>query len=187
MTDYDVGIHDINGKQVEVEQDLDVTDPRADYDHVGTMVCWHGRYQLGDEQPKEEWFDYYKREIEPHEVGGVVLPLYLYDHSGITMSTSAYSCPWDSGQVGWIYCTRKQVEEECNGDLELAKKNLEYEVLEYDQYLRGDVYTVTVYTVHECSLGHLHREIEDSLSGLYGLEVVQDYIEDYFNEEEEVA
>ena len=32
----------------------------------------------------------------------VILPLYLYDHSGITISTGPFSCPWDSGQVGWI-------------------------------------------------------------------------------------
>ena len=37
--------------------------------------------------------------------GFVFLPLYLFDHSGITMNTSGFSCPWDSGQVGWIFCT----------------------------------------------------------------------------------
>ena len=31
--------------------------------------------------------------------GMVILPLYLYDHSGITMNTCGFSCPWDSGQV----------------------------------------------------------------------------------------
>ena len=29
--------------------------------------------------------------------GMVILPLYLYDHSGITMNTTGFSCPWDSG------------------------------------------------------------------------------------------
>ena len=42
----------------------------------------------------------------------VILPLYLYDHSGITMSTSVFSCPWDSGQVGWIYAEKKKLIEE---------------------------------------------------------------------------
>lgn len=36
----------------------------------------------------------------------VILPLYLYDHSGITISTGPFSCPWDSGQVGWIYAPK---------------------------------------------------------------------------------
>lgn len=37
----------------------------------------------------------------------VILPLYLYDHSGITMNTSGFHCNWDSGQVGWIYASKK--------------------------------------------------------------------------------
>ena len=42
----------------------------------------------------------------------VVLPLYLYDHSGITMScdlTYPYNDRWDSGQVGWIYASHQRV------------------------------------------------------------------------------
>ena len=37
----------------------------------------------------------------------LMLPLYLYDHSGITMNTTGFSCPWDSGQVGWIYAFKE--------------------------------------------------------------------------------
>ena len=37
------------------------------------------------------------------------LPLYLYDHGGITMSTNPFSCPWDDGgQVGWIYASKQK-------------------------------------------------------------------------------
>ncbi len=42
----------------------------------------------------------------------VILPLYLYDHGGITMSTGPFSCRWDSGQVGWIYAEKKKFIEE---------------------------------------------------------------------------
>jgi len=38
----------------------------------------------------------------------IILPLFLYDHSGITMSTGPFSCPWDSGQVGWIYASKQK-------------------------------------------------------------------------------
>lgn len=37
----------------------------------------------------------------------VMLPLYLYDHGGITINTTGFHCPWDSGQVGWIHTTVK--------------------------------------------------------------------------------
>ena len=63
----------------------------------------------------------------------VILPLYLYDHSGITMSASAFSCPWDSGQVGYIY--QRLTPEVTREDL---VKYLVSEVEEYDSYLTGD-------------------------------------------------
>jgi hypothetical protein len=44
----------------------------------------------------------------------VVLPLYLYDHSGLTISTSPFSCRWDSGQVGYIHTTFEQVFDNCS-------------------------------------------------------------------------
>ena len=76
----------------------------------------------------------------------IALPLYLYDHSGITMSTSPFSCRWDSGQVGFIYVTCERVRKEY-GWKRITKarrdKILTYlngEVQTYDQYLTGDVY-----------------------------------------------
>ena len=72
--------------------------------------------------------------------GGVVLPMYLYDHSGITMSVNEFSCPWDSGQVGFIYMTTEKIKEEFSGDEDKAKACLLSEVKEYDQYLTNDVW-----------------------------------------------
>ena len=45
----------------------------------------------------------------------LMLPLYLYDHSGITMNTTGFSCPWDSGQVGWIYASKEDALREFGG------------------------------------------------------------------------
>lgn len=39
----------------------------------------------------------------------VVLPLYLYDHGGITMNTGGFSDPWDSGQVGFIFVSKEKI------------------------------------------------------------------------------
>lgn len=79
----------------------------------------------------------------------VRLPLYLYDHSGITMRTSAFSDPWDSGQVGWIYVSMEKARENWPGctDAEVreaAERVLQAEVEGYDQYLTGDVWGYTV-------------------------------------------
>ena len=116
----------ITGK---VEQDEDAFSPR-EWDNMGTMVCWHRGHNLGDEQPKCSPDEY----DLPDDV--IKLPLYLYDHSGITMSTSPFSCPWDSGQVGFIYCEKGK---EGMSD-EAITKCLEGEVEEYDNYLTGNVW-----------------------------------------------
>jgi len=131
--------------KIEIFPDDDPMNPRTDYDPLGSMICFHRRYRLGDKHDFSDpddarMFLKNKRRI------AIVLPLYLYDHSGITMSTSPFSCPWDSGQVGWIYITREKVREEY-GCKRISKKMIERvkgylinEVKEYDQYLTGDVY-----------------------------------------------
>ena len=51
--------------------------------------------------------------LEPHIA---VLPLWLYDHSGITISCGdrvyPYNDRWDSGQVGWIFISKDRVMKE---------------------------------------------------------------------------
>ena len=76
----------------------------------------------------------------------IVLPLYLYDHSGITINTTGFSCPWDSGQVGFIYANIAKVKKEYEWKLLTQKRKeqviewLKGEVETYDQFLTGDVY-----------------------------------------------
>ena len=37
------------------------------------------------------------------------LPIYVYQHSGITMSTGSYACPWDSGHAGYIFASHTEI------------------------------------------------------------------------------
>lgn len=73
----------------------------------------------------------------------IALPLYLMDHSGISMQTSDYNDPWDSGQVGWIWSTVDKAEK-ISGKQGLSAEELrswlESEVKQYSQFLEGDVY-----------------------------------------------
>ena len=62
------------------------------------------------------------------------LPLFLYDHSGITISTGSFGCRWDSGLVGFIW----------TADETATQEWLESEVKTYDQYLTGEQYDVLV-------------------------------------------
>ncbi len=134
------------------DHDLSIFNPRDHDGNVGTMLCWHRNYILGDEQPDASPSDYFSVECPECEGNGwfdedgnpesgyntaatveckrcqaegeihdieawkakhgvrVILPLYLYDHGGITMSVGGFSCPWDSGQVGWIHDTPEGVQ-----------------------------------------------------------------------------
>ncbi len=124
-------------------------------ENFGTMVCWHRRYDLGDEQASRD-FDSIQDLIASYEAR-IVLPLGLYDHSGITMYVGAGTHPsgcdtagWDSGQVGFIFVTAEKIREEygvkriTQSVLDKAEALLRSEVEEYDDYLTGECYGFVV-------------------------------------------
>ena len=128
-------------------QDFD--NPRS-WDNLGKMVCFHGRYDLGDKHDYNHndynGWEEMKNAIIKEEDVCVILPLYLYDHSGITMSSSPFSCRWDSGQVGWYFVSKKKVREEygvkkiTQSLIDKVTEVLESEVKTYDMYLTGELY-----------------------------------------------
>jgi DNA-binding cell septation regulator SpoVG len=209
-----------------LRKDESVDNPRESNSRFGNMVCFHNRYNLGDEHDYKEPEDFlrelaravpakdicafvlaglaesvklrqneqdgkwlvtarYFKEFE--EVGSfskpvigleeeisdtlleymdtaallklaqyehVILPLYLYDHSVLSISTAPYSgraqhADWDSGQVGWIYATKADalnaVGEVDNGVFSITKEILASEVAEYDSFLGGDCYGFQLY------------------------------------------
>lgn len=155
---------EMNGYTINVDLDEEPQNPRTEWDNLGTMICFHRRYNLGD---KHEYRDpnHLDQNLEYMRKKGVVLPLYLYDHSGLTMSTKPFSCPWDSGQVGYIIVTKKKILEEYGGKIltkklrEKVTKILEGEVVIYDQYLRGEVYYFSITK---------DGEVIESCGGYYG-------------------
>jgi len=137
--------------KLEIKRDEEPLNPRECMDPLGKMVCMHKRYSLGDKHDLKSsdfiGWDGIHEHLEKELDAVVILPLYLYDHSGITMSTNPFSCPWDSGQVGFIYVIDEQCKKEGFHKVksfalerEQVEKILRSEVEEYDQYLRGDVW-----------------------------------------------
>lgn len=155
---------------IEIISDTTPESPR-DWDNIGTMVCFHRTYQLGDKHNHHfndfnGWNDF-EQHITKSENVGVILPLYLYDHSGLTMNTTGFQCPWDSGQVGFIFVSKKKIREEFGVKyvtgkvVDKVEKMLVGEVEVFDQYLRGDVYGYRITDTE------LDEEI-DSCWGFYG-------------------
>jgi hypothetical protein len=129
-----------HGLTIKIVREENAENPR-EWDNAGTMVCWHRCYTLGDENASKQYEgpESFLGWWKDNGKGGALLPLFLYDHGGITMRTGAFSCPWDSGQVGFIYMTAGIMRVE-----QMTKKKalacLEGEVKTYDDYLTGNVY-----------------------------------------------
>lgn len=168
------------GYDINVYQDECSESPR-EWDNLGTMICSHGKYVLGDEKLEnygrsfeEDFYQYIQEKYsivdfddeqtfldncsgELTEKGDkkgkqwvdkniIVLRLYLYDHSNITMKTSPFSCQWDSGQVGYIYVDYATIKKEYGVKkvtkklIEKVKNLLNSEVKIYDDYIKGSIY-----------------------------------------------
>lgn len=156
--------------KIEILQDEDVFETPRDWDNLGKMVCFHRRYELGDSTELNSsmfhsW-DELKRYLIKKEKAVVILPLFLYDHSGITMSTMPFSCPWDSGRVGFIYADRESILKEykikriTEKIKQKVKDVLFGEVNVYDQYISGDIYA---YIITDENGNHV-----ESLYNIYG-------------------
>ena len=104
------------GCTIEIEQDPDPMNPRTEWDNLGNMICCHKRYVLGNKHSYKHsdyssW-DEFINAIEKNEGPIVWLPIYMYDHSGISISTNNNHYPfndqWDAGKVGFIYVDSKK-------------------------------------------------------------------------------
>jgi hypothetical protein len=132
---------------LEIKQDENPESPR-EWGGLSKMICFHNRHVLGDKHNLT--IEEAKALFPKMQKEGVALPLYLYDHGGISMATSntswPFNCRWDSGMVGFIYADRKMIlemfgkEKLTKGMKGGALSNLEKEVETYNQYLQGDVY-----------------------------------------------
>lgn len=97
-----------------------------------------------------------------------ILPLFLYDHGGLTVSAVRFPSKWDSSLVGYVYTTkdaldsigcvynsREDVEDILKSDIQL-----------YDEYVKGEVYGFSIVEYDE-KYGNEYGEIESSW-GFYG-------------------
>jgi len=146
----------VDGLTVRIFRDDVHEDPR-EWVNVGTMVCLHRRYRLGDEGHGYDSGAYddmgvLRRAIKrDHGPIACILPLSLYDHSGISMNVGAPTCMWDSGYVGYIFVSCAKAKAKLWPDREPpadwrehVEKALRQEVETYNQPLTGDVYGYSV-------------------------------------------
>jgi hypothetical protein len=167
---YDAETYEHQGVPVRIVYDEDAPNPRKDYDgNLATLVCWHPDYVLGDEQivdaggrgavenasaisgSRIRSMEHLWRYLTLMRKAVMVLPLSLYDHSGITMYVGGKhdypfdSAGWDTTFVGFAYTTHERVTELCGEEEkyhseEWIEEQVRAEIKQYDSYLRGECY-----------------------------------------------
>lgn len=133
------------GKLLKLEIQIDeYPESPREWGNIGKIAVKCRNYDLSDKDAVnskdcEDLEELRQKILE--EVGDcVILPVYLFDHSGIRISTSSFNCRFDSGQIGFIYC-KKGFEDMTDKEIETK---LEGEVKFYDLYLGGEVYAYRI-------------------------------------------
>lgn len=152
-----------HGHQIKIYHDTDPQNPR-DWDTFGTIICRHRRYNLGDDHTFEDARAFLidlvgcsdetelsnERLLDLAQRKAVILPVFLYDHSGLALNTVGFHCPWDSGQVGFIYVSLEDVHSEFDAKRVSPKMRvraeelLRSEIATYHDYISGNVYGYSV-------------------------------------------
>jgi hypothetical protein len=171
---------------ITIEYDDSPDNPR-DWDNLGVLSMYHRGYDFPNESgynlDNYDSGDDLLKDVIKNERPALILPVFMYEHGGIALSTGGFSDPWDSGQIGFIFVRRADVLKEWNVKRISPKlyrtlvQNLEDEVETYSQYLNGEVYGYIV-------TGPDGEEL-DSCWGFYGFEYVKQKAEesaDYYAE-----
>ena len=119
------------------------------------------RYRLGTVAASSEELAEVSLKIMQGDLIG--LPVYAYVHSGTQLSTTPFSCPFDSGPVGFIACSREDAKDWFGKDVpeERVLEVLRSEVEEFSKFLQGDVYVITIY---------VDGKEEEAIGGFYGFD-----------------
>ena len=196
-----------NGVRLRIFQDeVGDCNPR-EWDNLGTIICFHNDYVLGDKNDISKsnfnsWNELGDFLIEEKKAV-VIFPIRIYEHSGISISITneyPYNDRWDSGQIGFIYCDRETILKEYNiksitqKTIEKVKECLRAEIETYNQYLTGEVFGYVLDKKVICDkCSNIEYEHIDSCWGYYGNDFkkngLSDNITDYekFINKEEVV
>lgn len=149
---------------VTIERDLDCACPVEDDGDIKIAYLSRSRHTLGTEALSQPEMDSVRDRIKSGELVG--LPVYAYVHSGTALSTEPFTCPWDSGQSGFVYCDADWAKNNLQDTLAVLKLAVE----SYAEWLNGEAYG---YILEDPSGKQL-----DSCWGFLGFEYAKDRAEE---------
>lgn len=169
------------GHHINIYYDADAESPR-NWSNLGTFYTAHRRYQPEENFDKHFDFD----EVCDQRPGNlratflkkyIALNLYLYDHSGQSISSGPFSCKRDSGWFGIVAVPIEKAKKEYGWKVltktrrKKIEQQLQYEIETYNEYLHGEVYGYQITPADD------DNKVIDSCWGYFGdfgLEQIRD-------------
>lgn len=166
------------GLRLTIDYDGFTGSPR-DWNNIWSLSCVHKRHELGDADCRLDlndfggWEECGQALRDKFDIVEMV-PLYMTDHSGVSLSITNPRNNWDSGQIGFAFLTEEKQKElienyDSTNLRETALGVLKTELNEYEAYLNGESYVVKK---EDVTTG----EELDSVSGFYGSDFVHNYL-----------
>lgn len=133
---------------------------------------------FNDEELNQEQFNFFVNFVQEWlDANFALLPIYMYDHFGITISTGPFDCPFDNGQIGIIYI-KKSTCERIGISLDDAREILKRDIEEINNYLTGNVFSISIYEtdeeeydgdiIYEDEITPKNRKLIECVGGYYG-------------------
>lgn len=175
-----------------------------EWDNIATIISKGGDWDISDNgwrMNAEEFAEFLHKKLDKKcpEIKGledidhivncgsaknyiVCKPVYMYDHSGQTISLYPFGCPWDSGCCGYVFVFKDKILKEfsdANDDnwRDKAEEVIKSEIDIYDDYIQGNVYGYCLEEGHAVEHKDLvtgaiwistEYEVVDSCCGFYG-------------------
>lgn len=142
------------------------------YQDTTKLILFHKRYDLGDvhDYKHGDYLDWGQMEVDiiKKEEPGLILPVYMYEHGAVSLSTSSFNDRWDSGQVGFVimdWRTFKGMNEE------QALTEIEGQLKDYASYINGEVCYYQISEVLTCNLGCQHKQYVTEAGDYYDFDL----------------
>lgn len=187
-----------HNRKLIIVQDENATNPRKDCDYLGKCLFFGAHSHLGDKHQINSndynSFEEMKKALIK-KGASVILPVYAYKHSGMTIATTPFSCRWDSGQLGFIVAWREDILKEYGCKI-VSKKTkekvsgiLEAEIGNLRNYIEGEVYGFKLKDLEtkeelDSCWGFLGNPIESGIIEHLDFEITENDFEKVFDEAE---